>query len=206
LEPLADDIPMSPQILYESGFDIEPGDEAEILAETYTPYFNRAWNHFCSHSQTPPEKKGDSPAAIRAGNVVYFTHPLFRMFMRRGVRTYKQLVLNALNLLLPEPLVKTNAPTTAHITLLFQPIEQRHVLHVLHYIPERRYRDLATIEDVIPLRDVEVGLRLPAPQAAYLAPSGEALTFTERGGRVWLTIPEVHGHAMVVLEGHGGAE
>src|SRR2546422_3857235 len=38
---------------------------------------------------------------------------------------------------LPDPLVKTDAPTTAQITINRQPEERRHVVHLLHYIPER---------------------------------------------------------------------
>ena len=44
----------------------------------------------------------------------------------------KQLVLNAVGLLMRDPLVITDAPTTAAVTLNAQPSEKRLVLHLLH--------------------------------------------------------------------------
>jgi hypothetical protein len=186
--------------MYDEGLEVVAVEDAEVLADVWWPYFNRTWEHFCSHAQTPSDKPSVFPGAVRRGNVIYFAHPIFSMYMRHGVCTYKQLVLNALGLLLPEPLVRSNAPSTAHLTLLHQAAQNRHVLHVLHYIPERRYRDIHTIEDVIPIRGVQVGVMLEPPAAVYLAPSRKPLNFIMKGKRVWVEIPEVNGHAMVVFE------
>ncbi|MBI3912116.1 MAG: beta-galactosidase trimerization domain-containing protein [Armatimonadetes bacterium] len=199
-ETIAAHIPPSEHVMYERGLEVEPLADAEALADVWWPFFNRTWEHFCSHSHTPVERKSNFPAVVRRGRVIYFAHPIFGMFMRHGARTYKQLMLNTLALLLPDPLVQAEAPTTAHITLLHQPQDRRHVLHVLHYIPEHRYSDIHTIEDVLPLHNLRVGLRLPAPRRAYLAPSMAPLPFEGKDGRVWLTIPEVRGHAIVALE------
>ncbi len=193
-------IPESQHIMYEPGLEVEPGEAAEVLAEVHWPYFERSWDHFCSHAQTPVEKASRFPAVVRGGGVIYFAHPIFRMFAKHGSRVYKQLFLNALSHLLPEPLVETDAPSTAHITLLDQPFEKRHVLHVLHYVPERRYADLDTIEDILPLRDVQIGIKLPSVERVYLAPSEEPLDYRRKDDRIWLTVPEVHGHAMVGLD------
>ena len=57
------------------------------------------------------------------------------------------------------------------------------------------------IEDIIPLSDVPVSLRLPGRICnATLVPQGEPLAFTEKDGRVEFTIPRITGHQMVCLE------
>lgn len=197
---LAEGILRTQHVMYDRGMEVEPLADAEVLADVWWPYFNRTWAHFCSHFHTPPEKKSGFPAVVQRDRIIYFVHPVFGMYRRHGARTYRQLVVNALARLLPEPLVVTNAPSTARVTLLRQAGKERHVLHLLHYIPEHRCDALHTIEDVIPLHNVRLGLALPKPGEVYLAPSCEELEFEMRDDRVWLTVPQVKGHAMVVLE------
>ena len=141
---------------------------------------------------------------MRNERVIYFAHPIFGMFQRHGPKVYKQFVLNSLALLLPQPMLKTNAPTTAQVTITRQERENRHIVHVLHYIPERRPNDMDVIEDALPLHDVALSfcLRLhAAPARAYLAPQGTALAVSYADGYASVVVPEVVGHQMVVFEG-----
>ncbi|HEX6971436.1 MAG TPA: beta-galactosidase trimerization domain-containing protein [Limnochordia bacterium] len=198
---LSEGIPATEHVMYDRAIAVEPVGDAEVLADIWRPYFNRTFEHFCSHRQTPPEARTDLPAAVRTARTVYFAHPIFAMYRRWGTRVYKQLVLNALRLLFDDPVVRTDAPTTAHITLNIQRELGRYVLHILHYIPERRCQEIDTIEDVIPLHDVRVALKLPAaPRRVYLAPSEEEIPFTFDGRRAHVVIPRVTGHQMVVFE------
>ncbi len=197
---LANGLAATPYVMYDGGFEVEPVADAEVLADVWWPYFNRTWDHFCSHQQTPPAGCSPFPAVVRKGAFVYFSHPIFAMYARDGGRAWRQMVVNALAMLLPEPAIVTDAPTSARVSLLRQEAEARDVLHVLHYIPEPRSMNVQTIEDVIPLHDVHVGVRRNRPQKVYLAPSGVALDFEESTGRVWVTLPRVDGHAMVVFE------
>jgi hypothetical protein len=205
LPALGADLEYTEYVMYERGLAVQPGEGTRILAETVGPYFDRAWDHFCSHRQTPmdPANPQVYPAAtINAqGNVIYMAHPLFVGYRRQAPLWYKRLVLAALGLLLPEPLVITDAPSSAQITLLRQPQEGRTVLHLLHYIPERRGLEFDTIEDVIPLYNVGVRFRAAtAPARVYLAPQGEALEHVYEDGYVHVTVPRVMGHQMVVAD------
>lgn len=198
---LAEGIPATQHVLYETGLNVRPHERSEVLADLWHPYFNRTWDHFCSHSHTPIDRPSDWPGIVQRDRVIYFAHPLFGMYTRHGSPVYRALIVNALRRLLPEPLVTTDAPTTAHVTLLRQPAENRHIAHLLHYLPQRRHPGFDTLEDVIPLRDVQLSLRLGyRPDAVYLAPSRQPLAFSMEGDRVRVTVPEVTGHAMVVIE------
>jgi len=200
-QSLSEGIPQTPHVMYERSLEVAPVSGAEVLAEIGWPYFNREWKHFCSHAQTPCERPSGMPAVIQRDQIIYFAHPLFGMYKRHGAKVYKDLFLNALRLLLPNPLIKATAPSTARVTLLEQPKENRHIVHVLHYIPENRCGDVPVIEDVIPLHEVRIGVHLPAPKHVYLAPERKALPFETGEGYVWVTLPRVDGHAMLVLEG-----
>jgi hypothetical protein len=137
--------------------------------------------------------------------VIYFAHPLFAGYRQQAVGWYKQFFLAALAQLLPEPMLATNAPSTAQATLLRQPLphseRSRTIVHLLHYIPERRGLEFDTIEDVIPLHNIELSFRAPtAPGHVYLAPQGDELPFTYEGDRVHVVVPSVIGHQMVIAE------
>jgi hypothetical protein len=187
--------------MYERGLEVAPLEKSRLLAETYDPYFNRTYEHFCSHQHTPLKGKAARPAVVSGVRSIYLAHPVFSMYHRRGARFWKQLAMNSLALLLPEPLVRTNAPTTAQITVTRHASQNRTMLHVLHYIPERRADSLDTIQDRIPLHNVSVSLRCEnAPSRAYLAPAGAALDLTYAAGYASVTIPVIDGYAVVALD------
>jgi hypothetical protein len=164
------------------------------------PYFNRTWRHFCSHGHTPAAGPADYPGAVRSGNCIYLMHPVFSLYARRAPRWCKDLVAGALALLLPEPLVEAQGPSTLLLTLNEQPQAGRLVLHALHYVPERRGQELDIIEDILPVYDVKVSVRADRPvERVTLEPQGQALEFTLRDGRVDFTIPRIEGHQLVVL-------
>jgi len=196
---IGDGVLRAEHVMFDRGLEVEAVDDGQALADVWHPYFNRTYAHFCSHRHSPVEKPSESPAVVATANTVYFAHPIFSSFMRHGVRTYKLLFLNALKRLLPEKLVETNAPTTAHISLARQ--GGRTIAHVLHYVPEQRYREIQTIEEAIPLHDVSLSVRLDsAPTRVYLAPEGQDVPFAWADGRAHVTVPRVDGHAMLVFE------
>jgi len=198
--PLATGLPQTDLVMYLRAMQVEPSPGAEVLADVVVPYFNRGIR-FCSHAHTPSAGRIGYPGVVQKGRAIYFAHPIFTQYHRNAPRWCKQLLLNAVNLLLPDPLVRTNAPSTALISLTEQPEESRWVLHLLHYIPERRGVDFDVIEDVIPLHDIAVSLRTPRPAARVVrVPEGEPLPFEQHDGRVEFTLPKLVGHQMVTID------
>jgi hypothetical protein len=91
-------------------------------------------------------------------------------------------------------------PTTAEIALLRQPGQAgRTVLHLIHYAPQRRGVSIDIVEDVLPLSNVRIGVRLcQATTGVSLAPSGEKVPHEVCDGVTWVTVPSVIGHQVVV--------
>lgn len=196
------DMPSVPFVAYEVGLECVPRAGSEVLATTFLPYFERTYAHFCSHFHAPIERQAEYPSAVRLGRCIYLSHPHFTAYAKHGAGEDALIVRNAMALLLDRPLVRTTAPTTCHITITRQPSRRRWIVHLLHYIPERRSEQRDTIRDVVSLSNVGLAVRTDAvPTAVYLAPTGEPLDSTTDGGYTRLTVPVVAGYAMVVLEG-----
>ncbi|MCY3020491.1 MAG: beta-galactosidase, partial [Planctomycetota bacterium] len=171
----------------------------ESLARVVEPYFDRSWRHFSSHNQTPHDRLSRYSAAVRKGRVAYIAYPIFSAFANHGNYPCRLLVRNVLDLLLPEPLLRVEAPTSTETTVMRQ--GRRTIVHLLQYCPERRTPGLDIVEDIVPLADVPLSLKLARrPGKVYLAPSGRAVGFSYENGRVKVRVPEVRGHQMVVFE------
>jgi len=192
-------VPDSDHVMYECGVRVAPAKGTTVLARVVEPYFERAWNHFCSHKQTPGDKLSPYAAATLQGRCAYIAYPIFSAYAQHGNYPYRQLVAHVLNLLLPEPLLCVVAPTSTEATVMRQ--RHRTIVHLLQYCPERRANGLDLIEDIVPLQNVPVSLKLAkSPKQAYLAPVREPLDFSYTNGRADVTLPALRGHAMIVFE------
>lgn len=203
--PIARDIPPMAHVVYEAGTRVRPQGNTTTLVPEIEPYFNRTWDHFCSHRQTPPRRPSGSPMVTQNGNVIYIARPIFCEYRKHANRVYRLLVRNLIEMFLPHPLVQISAPTGAEVTILRQPADadhpERHLVHVLYYSPERRGEDLDIVEDVVPLFRVNLAVCLPhMAKRAYLAPQGIELPMTVELPYTKVTIPEVRGHQIVAFE------
>lgn len=197
-DALGKDLLKTDYVSYERGINLVPGPSSEILAQAVAPYFERDWNHFMSHQQTPPDKLSPYAGALRNGNVICFSDPLFISYKKHGNRVYKQLVAGAVSLLLGRRMIESDLPSTAKITVCDQ--DSRRVVHILHYPAERR-AGIDIIEEAIPLYNKNIeALCGFKPGKVYFAPSGEPAGFTYEGGTAFIRVPEINGHQMVVLE------
>ena len=101
---MAAGIPATDYVMYEQGCKVTLCAGTEMLVEEGIPYFNRTWEHFCSHQQTPYERPSGLPMVTKRGKVIYFSSPIFHAYRTYGNDIYKALVWNALAMLLPDPL------------------------------------------------------------------------------------------------------
>lgn len=186
-------------VLYIRGMDVEAESGAETLANKVSSYFDRTYRHFSSHRQTPSSGQVGGPAVIKNGRAIYFANPIFSEYNAVAPRWEKQLFLNALELLLPDPLVRHDGPTTLQVAVNEQPNEKRWIVHLLHYIPERRSQEIDIIEDVIPLYNVKVSIRLPKVKDVMSVPEGESLPYDQKNGRVKFILPQLVGHQIIAL-------
>lgn len=206
---LTPDVPVrSPVVIHGGAFELRPG-RAKVLVERRVPYFNRTWEHFCSHQHAPESPAAAGAAAILYRGIAYFTHDIFTRYREYGQPLYRDFVAAALRHLLGEQWpVTTSLPTDGRFNVLEQPAERRYVVHLL-YAPKslrgwtnKRGRALPVevIEDIVPLHDVRVRVRLPRRiRRARLVPEDVSVRFEQRDSVVEFTVPDVECHQMIEL-------
>jgi hypothetical protein len=201
-----------PQVMYERSHRIR-ATKGQSLGQIFDPYFNRTWEHFCSHQHTPNQEQSSGfDCGVRHGNILYFAHPVFRHYRAYGAVAYREFIVNAIRAFLGDaPRVSTNLPSTARLSLTHQAAEKRHILHLLYAPTVSRGgvmqlsggnasggRSVEVIEDLPSLHDVEVTLQLPV-KSAKLVPQGGEVAIEKSGDRVTLRLPKFSCHQMIEL-------
>jgi hypothetical protein len=199
LQGANEDIDSMVQFTYAPGSVVKANPESEVLARIWKPYFDRTYEHFSSHHQTPFDQPTNEAAATQNGKVIYISFPIFDSYAKNAYLAHKLLLRNLLRRLLPDPLLKVGLPSTAEASVTAQ--GERRIVHLLHYPASRRAPDLDIVEEAIPLADVQIALRMDRePSRVYLAPQRKSLKVTFDGKYAQTIVPLVEGHQMVIFE------
>jgi hypothetical protein len=215
-DDIGPDFCRTPTVMYLPSQRIKPTTGLS-LGDIYDPYFNRTdyW-HFCSHQHTPfkPEASGYS-AGVLNGQTLYLAHPVFSIYRGWGAVAMAEYIRDAVALILgADASIGSNLPSTARVSLREQAAESRYVLHLLYANTIARGGALSlaggtvssrgnieVVEELLPLRDTAVVLRLDKPvKNVILQPQGVGLPFTQEDGEIHLALDEFTCHQMIVLE------
>ena len=171
-----------------------------ILGWRQEPFFNRTAEHFCSHRHTPYNPEFAGPGMTQGEHGIYIAWAVFGEYAKTGHLIAKRMVEFALDRLLGErKTLQTNLGAQGVVTLMKQ--GNRYINHLLYAVPVTRGKNTQIIEDIQPVYNVDVLLRLPRKiQRVYLAPQEEELPFTQVENVVSYTVPYIDCHQMVVLE------
>ena len=190
--------PMAKGLVEDNEYVIYLGDHdirgENVILTAKRPYFNRTGEHFCSHRYTPSAKGEEFPAAIQNGNTILFSHPLFSQYRANAPFWCKQLISNAIDMLLPDRLVRHNGPSTMTVNLLSQPEKNRVNAHLLSYIPVRKSSMIDIIEERTILKDITLEVDFPV-KSARIVPENISLRIED--GKI--IVPEVNGYAIVEI-------
>lgn len=192
--------------LFESSYIMYTDGERVVLAngkelgKREDPYFNRDVEHFCSHQHTPSSGNYGGPGMSQGKDGIYVAWKVFEDYATLGSLISKRIVTHALDVLLGEnKTLKTNLGAQGIVTLMEQ--DGRYINHLLYAVPVRRGKDTEIIEDIYPVCNTEVELKLDKKiKKAYLAPQKKEIPFDLKNGKIKFKVDEFECHQMVVLE------
>ncbi len=189
-------------VTYRDAFDIKATEAAEILALREDPYFNRTALHFSSHQHAPNNPDVKKCAITMGKDGIYICSMMFREYAQVGEISAKEIVRYAVDRILGDrKTLKTNLYAQGIVTLMDQKVKNRLVNHLLYAVPVKRGSGIEVIEDIVPVYNIEVQIRLDKkPKRVYLAPENEDIDFTYNNGVVSYSVPKVYNHTMVVID------
>jgi hypothetical protein len=198
-ETLSENMPANDPVLYQGGPRFRAANDAQVLCHVVEPYFERAYDHFCSHFQTPPAALSDYAAVIEKGRIITFGFPLFSVYADNASLPLRQLFANAVKRLLPDPMIKADGPS--HLEAVVLERENQIVVHLLSFLSSRRAPGLDLIEDAFPLVNMPLAVRLPdKPTRVYLAPQQQNIQWDYRNDYIRIELTMTDGHAIIVIE------
>ena len=190
----------SPFLNYQSGLRVKL-TTGNALAYIKEPYFDRTYEHYSGHRDTPYRPENSVyPAVVSNGSVVFLSHNLDQMYYENGVKLERELVKNAIDLLYKKPLLKVNnLPSCGRVSFLKQEFKNRYVAHLLYAVPISR-GDVKVIEDFLPVPNVDIEISVPEKVKSVLqVPEGKKLKFTTKGDKVYIKVPTFTMHTALVL-------
>lgn len=204
------ELPESPFVVYERATQIK-GTGAEVLASVRVPYFNRSWEHFCSHQHTPYVRQVHEgyDGVLQDGAVISFSHPICQAYFKSGQPLLKYLFMGALRRLLPEPQVHVEATSNTRISFMEQKAEKRSLLHVLYAQTQLRgsghafwgaAQKIEILEDAVPLPKAVCTVRRPTAPKSVTTGGGRPIPFTHENGVLRFTLENVDIHEVAVLQ------
>lgn len=213
-ETAAPDFINTPFVMYRPSQRIKVTG-GESLGQIYDPYFNRTYLHFCSHQHTPykPDPSGFD-AGIMTDQILYFAHPVFGLYAAYGTVALKHFVGKAMDRFLGDTRqIKTNLPSQGRVSLMYQPAENRYILHLLYANTilrgstvemnggnVRDSKPIEVIEELNPVYDVTADVSIPAQvRKVTLEPQGVEIPVQEENGRYSVTLDKLCCHQMVVF-------
>ena len=190
----------SSYVMYSQGEIVTLSTEGTMLAKQENPYFNRTSEHFCSHMHAPNSWELGGPGITEGMDGIYIGWQVFSEYAEKGSLILKRIVQYALDRLLGESkTLKINLGAQGITTLMQQ--KGRYVHHLLYGVPVKRGSGVEIIEDIMPVYDVQVELKVPEKiQKVYLAPQCKEISFTQNNYSIIYTVEKVDCHQMIVLE------
>ena len=212
-ETVAPDFVNTPFVMYRPSHKIKVTG-GETLGQIYDPYFNRTYLHFCSHQHTPyqPEPSGFD-AGVLTDQILYFAHPVFALYAAYGTVALKHFIGNAMDRFLGNSRqIKTNLPSQGRVSLMYQPEENRYILHLLFANTilrgstvemnggnVRTSKPIEVIEELNPVYDITANVSIPANvKKVTLEPQGVEIPVQEENGRYTVKLDKLTCHQMVV--------
>lgn len=200
----------SPMVMY-SSYPRLKVTTGKALGEVIEPYFERSWEHFCSHQHAPQRREGTGFACgVEKGGLMWLPMDVCLLYRKLGPVAFKAFVLACIHRLLGEGIgLRSNLPSTVRVTLTTQADHERHVLHLLYANLIQRGglqkthmgpMTMEVIEDLTPCCDVKISLKLDkSVQLVTLEPQGEKISFKTVDDRIEIELDRFSCHQMVVI-------
>ncbi len=176
---------------------------ATTLAGLMEPAVETKVHRHVYHQHSHPAAATPYPSvvvnAFGKGSCLYIPLPLEAGYWSSGSPWLRNVYLNGLRVLNPEPGIDVRAPLSVEVSIMRQPGQSRVIVHLINVREETAAGSKTFIEDVHPVGEVEISLRLDA-RSVRLIPEGTELAVSRSSGRISFVVPPFGLHTAVAIE------
>ncbi|MFB3826340.1 MAG: alpha-amylase family protein [Bryobacteraceae bacterium] len=193
-------IPAYEYALYEGASQWRASGKARVVAQLGEPAFQRSPQHYTSHRQSPFDHESPYAAVAVSGKAALFAFPLGLSYYTEGYWVYRSALRHALETVLPEQMIRSDAPVSVELALTAQ--KSRYLVHVVNWCANRGTpRHPVFYEEPYPLTGAKVTLNLPVSGATVRAvAAGIDLKARKTPGGVEVAVPPVKVHEILVFQ------
>ena len=147
----------------------------------------------------PPQLEASKyPFLSCNGKVAHFSYNIFTGFKEFAATTLRDVLSDALEMLLPDRLVKTeDLPKFVRVYLTAQ-TSGREMLHLTAHIPEKRTDNCEVIEDDLTILPSTIYVKT-AKTAAFSEPEHAPLAVERDGEYLKISVPQFTGYSLIAL-------
>ncbi len=195
----------APIYCYSAGHKI--GGNGDVLAYIREPYFNRTYESYCSHANTPySDEVASYPAAIRNGNIIYMSHEMGSIYLDYGSAYHRRYFLNVLRMLYSETeqavsvTSSSKQPLPSAVRLRYVKQGERYILNLLYALPSQR-GFVSVLEDFPSLYNLKITIKVDKKiSVVRLEPQKETIDFIQKDDTIYLNLSEFSLHQLIVIE------
>ena len=163
------------------------------------------WQHYTTMGACPPDKEVLGPAVTvrRYGKGFAFFSAVdpFAAYRHEGHHLARLFITRLMALVAPVERRRLSAEKPLNVELSLQRQGERLIVHLLNYTGQKRAGNLAHVEELIPVRDILLRVQTgDCPKQVILQPGDTPLPYDFAAGVTTVVVPELHIHAMVVIE------
>ncbi len=177
-------------VMYEPGNFINV-KKGEVIAKIWKPYFNRTWEHFSSHFQTPYDSSTEYPAIVVGKDYAYIWAPIFFNYITYGNSIYREIVDILIKKLLEKKVEVENIPSTSQV--YYQEGKNNFLISVIYYPHQRLTKTIDIISSKGLLKDVVIKIKGKKAREIFDIESEEKIEFENLKDGVKIKVDFING-------------
>ena len=173
-----------------------------VLAEIRNPYFNRTYENYCGHDNTPYKlESADYPAAVMKDNVLYFAHDIGACYDVSGSWMIKNYFFNIFGSFWSDNVAEVEGMMSLGRISFNRDKEGRfYTLHLMYAAPSQK-GICNVLEDFPPMKGIKVRLNVEKKiKSARLMPQNKKIKIKKDKQGYYFTMPDWSAHQLVVFE------
>lgn len=131
------------------------------------------------------------------GESIYSSSLLETFYGEYRIESSAQLISELVKMLLPEEIIKVEAPSTVEVEVYYQEESSRYLLHLVNSTGDSQ----RPLKEIIPIHDIKVSLRVkPVKRVYQVSGNNGTIPFVRKHGKIEFLIPELKLYELIVVE------